>query len=103
LLGRVGAFAVTMLSTGPRALAGRFAAAGRPGARLLLESVPHRRGLVSGALIPDGGMAAFDCTVRSRVPAGDHVLIVGEVRQVPYQAESGDPLIRFRGGYLRPG
>ena len=37
-------FAVTLLSAGQRVLAGRFAAAGRPGARLMLEDVPHRRG-----------------------------------------------------------
>src|ERR1700719_630171 len=37
LLGRLDRFAVTILSAGQRALAGRFAVAGRPGARLLLE------------------------------------------------------------------
>ena len=38
-------FAVTLLSAGQRVLAGRFAAAGRPAARLMLDDVPHRRGL----------------------------------------------------------
>ena len=52
-------FAVTVLAAAQRALAGRFAAAGRPGARLLLDGVPHQRGAVSGALIPDGGLAAL--------------------------------------------
>jgi flavin reductase (DIM6/NTAB) family NADH-FMN oxidoreductase RutF len=103
VLARLDSFAVTLLSANQRALAGRFAAAGRPGARLLLESVPHRRGPVSAALIPDGGLAAFECAVDSRVPAGDHVLIIAKVVQVPYHAESGDPLVRFRSGYLRSG
>jgi flavin reductase (DIM6/NTAB) family NADH-FMN oxidoreductase RutF len=103
VLGRTDTFAITLLSAGQRALAGRFAAAGRPGARLLLESVPHRRGPVSAALIPDGGLAAFECAVDSLVPAGDHVLVVGRVLEVAYHAESGEPLIRFRSGYLRPG
>jgi len=48
LLGRatepVTEFAVTLLSAGQRMLAGRFAAAGRPGARLMLDDAPHRRG-----------------------------------------------------------
>ncbi len=101
VLGRAESFAVTLLSAEQRVLAGRFAAAGRPGARLLLDDVAHRRGEVSGALIPEGGLAAFECEVSTRVPAGDHLLVVGRVVGIPYVAEAGAPLIRFRGGYLR--
>jgi flavin reductase (DIM6/NTAB) family NADH-FMN oxidoreductase RutF len=100
LLTRLNLFAVTLLSAAQRSLAGRFAAAGRPGARLLLDGVPHRRGDRSGALIPDGGLTAFECAVTERVPAGDHLLLIAEVLAVPYVAETGDALIRFRGGYL---
>jgi flavin reductase (DIM6/NTAB) family NADH-FMN oxidoreductase RutF len=92
-------FAVTLLSAAQKMLAGRFAAAGRPGARLLLDDVPHARGADSGALIPDGGLAALECSVARRVPAGDHLLVVSEVTAVTYVAESGEPLIRFRGRY----
>ncbi|MFZ0047251.1 MAG: flavin reductase family protein [Streptosporangiaceae bacterium] len=101
VLSRADQFAVTVLAASQRALAGRFAAAGRPAARILLENVPHQRGTVSRALIPDGGLAAFECEVTNRVPAGDHLLLVASVTHVPYVAESGEPLIRFRGGYLR--
>ena len=100
LLGRLSLFAVTLLAAGQRMLAGRFAASGRPGARLLLDGVPHHRGERSGALIPGGGLAAFECEVTTRLPAGDHLLLVARVLAVPYVAESGDPLIRFRGSYL---
>jgi flavin reductase (DIM6/NTAB) family NADH-FMN oxidoreductase RutF len=100
VLGRLDAFAVTLLAAGQRALAGRFAASGRPGARLLLENVPHQRGPRSGALVPLGGLAAFECSATSRVHAGDHVLVVASVTSILYVAESGDPLIRFRGRYL---
>ena len=103
LLGRVEWFAVTILAAGQRALAGRFAAAGRPGARLMLDGVPHRRGPRSGALIPDGGLAALECQVIRREEAGDHLLVIASVPQVPYLAESGEPLIRFAGRYLAPG
>ena len=92
-------FAVTLLSSSQRALAGRFAASGRPSARLALEDVPHFRGADSGALIPEGGLAALECSVARRVPAGDHLLVISAVEGVPYAAESGDPLIRFRGRY----
>jgi flavin reductase (DIM6/NTAB) family NADH-FMN oxidoreductase RutF len=103
LLVRVEWFAVTILAAGQRALAGRFAAAGRPGARLMLDGVPHRRGARSGALIPDGGLAALECQVTRREEAGDHLLVIASVAQVPYLAESGEPLIRFAGRYLTPG
>jgi flavin reductase (DIM6/NTAB) family NADH-FMN oxidoreductase RutF len=101
VLARLPAFAVTLLAASQRVLAGRFAAAGRPSARLLLANVPHHRGTQSGALIPEGGLAALECEVSSRIPAGDHVVLVAGVTAVPYVAESGDPLIRFRGSYLR--
>jgi flavin reductase (DIM6/NTAB) family NADH-FMN oxidoreductase RutF len=101
VLGRVDRFAVTLLSAAQRVLAGRFAAAGRPGARLLLGNMPHERGAASGALIPAGGLAAFECEVTTRLAAADHVLFVAHVLTVPYVAESGEPLIRFRSGYLR--
>ncbi len=100
VLGRVSSFAVTLLTRSQRMLAGRFASAGRPGARILLENVPHQRGPASGALIPAGGLTALECEVSTRIPAGDHLLLVAQVVAVPYLAESGDPLIRFRGGYL---
>ena len=93
-------FAVTLLSAGQRVLAGRFAAAGRPGARLMLEDVPHRRGPACGALIVDGGLAALECSAERLITAGDHLLLLAGVTGVPYVTASGGPLIRFRGRYL---
>ncbi len=99
VLGRVDRFAVTVLSVDQRALAGRFAMAGRPGARLLLEGTPHDRGAASGALIPRAGLAALECQAVQRVPAGDHLLLIASVLAVPYVADTGRPLIRFAGRY----
>jgi flavin reductase (DIM6/NTAB) family NADH-FMN oxidoreductase RutF len=93
-------FAVTLLSAGQRVLAGRFAAAGRPGARLMLGDVPHRRGPDSGALIVEGGLAALECSAEQVIPAGDHLLIVARVTSAPYVTDSGEPLIRFRHRYV---
>lgn len=92
-------FAVTLLSSGQKQLAGQFAATGRPSARLILDAVPHQRGAVSRALIPDGGLAALECSVARRVPAGDHLLVIAAVENVAYVAEAGDALVRFRGRY----
>ena len=99
VLGRADRFAVTMLGAGQRALAGRFAVAGRPGARVMLEGTPHERGEASGALIPDGGLAALECEAVQRVPAGDHLLVIASVLTVPYVADGGGPLIRWAGRY----
>ena len=93
-------FAVTLLAAGQRVLAGRFAAAGRPGARLILDDVPRRRGPDSGALIVDGGLAALECAAAQVIPAGDHLLVIAQVTGVPYVADAGEPLIRFRRHYL---
>jgi flavin reductase (DIM6/NTAB) family NADH-FMN oxidoreductase RutF len=93
-------FAVVLLAAGQRVLAGRFAASGRPGARLILGDVPHRRGAASGALIVEDGLAALECSVEQRIPAGDHLLVIGRVADVPYVADTGQPLIRFQGRYL---
>jgi flavin reductase (DIM6/NTAB) family NADH-FMN oxidoreductase RutF len=92
-------FAVTVLASSQKLLAGQFAAAGRPSARRILDEMPHTRGAESGALIPLGGLAALECSVARRVPAGDHLLVISAVTAVAYVAEAGDPLIRFRGRY----
>jgi flavin reductase (DIM6/NTAB) family NADH-FMN oxidoreductase RutF len=73
-------FAVTLLAAGQRMLAGRFAAAGRPGARRRLD--------------------ALECDVQQVIRAGDHLLILARVTGVPYVTETGEPLIRFRRHYL---
>jgi flavin reductase (DIM6/NTAB) family NADH-FMN oxidoreductase RutF len=93
-------FGVVVLAAGQRVLSGRFAAAGRPGARLMLGDVPHRRGPVSGALIVEGGLAALECSAEQVRPAGDHLLVIARVTGVPYVSDGGEPLIRFRRHYV---
>jgi flavin reductase (DIM6/NTAB) family NADH-FMN oxidoreductase RutF len=97
-------WAVTVLSAAQRALAGRFAAEGRPSARLLLAGEPHHRGAQSGALIAEGGRVAMECLTRQRVGAGDHVLFIAEVVAVDgtgSMADRATPLIRFDHRYRR--
>jgi flavin reductase (DIM6/NTAB) family NADH-FMN oxidoreductase RutF len=101
VLNRQDRWAATVLSTGQRALAGRFAAEGRPSARILLASVKHHRGPESGALIPDEGVAALECETCQRVEAGDHTLFVAEVLSADYITQA-KPLIRVNRRYLAP-
>ncbi|MGI8331078.1 flavin reductase family protein [Actinomadura scrupuli] len=92
-------WAATVLSARQRALAGRFAAQGRPSARLLIANEAHHRGPLSGALIVDGGLTALECRTRQRVPAGDHVLFLADVPAIDY-ISGGEPLVRVNRRYL---
>jgi flavin reductase (DIM6/NTAB) family NADH-FMN oxidoreductase RutF len=99
VLNRQDRWAATVLSDGQRALAGRFAAEGRPSARLLIANERHHRGPLSDALILDDGLAAMECETRQRIPAGDHELFVAEVLTVDYASSGHGPLIRVNRRY----
>jgi flavin reductase (DIM6/NTAB) family NADH-FMN oxidoreductase RutF len=96
VLESVGTCAVNVLTAGQAMVASRFASAGRPSARHLLETVPWRRAEHSGAIVLEGAMAALDCRLDSVLPAGDHVVALLAVEAVPVLGE-GDPLVRLRG------
>jgi flavin reductase (DIM6/NTAB) family NADH-FMN oxidoreductase RutF len=96
VLQAVGTGAVTVLAAGHAIVASRFASAGRPSARHLLESVPWHRAPVSDAIVLDGALAALDCRVASVVEAGDHLVVLLAVEGVPVLGD-GDPLLRLRG------
>ena len=51
----------------------------------------------SGAPILDGVLAWLDCRVLTRHPAGDHVIVIGEVEHA--EAFEGQPLLYYRSGY----
>lgn len=97
VLETVGSCALTLLAVEHEIVASRFSSAGRPSARHLLETVPWTRAGHSGGIVLSGGVAALDCRVHSLVPAGDHVLALLEVLDVPVLAETRDPLLRLRG------
>ncbi|MEN3316537.1 MAG: hypothetical protein V7605_2771 [Acidimicrobiaceae bacterium] len=54
----------------------------------------------SGAPILAGGLAWLDCTVEVEHDAGDHILVLGRVREMGVDHE-GTPLVFYRGGYGR--
>lgn len=100
VLGRCPRWAATILSADQRALAGRFAAEGRPSARILLASEPHHRGEHSGALVPGAGVSALECETRQTVEAGDHTLFVAEAVSTDYVSAGRAPLVRAARRYL---
>ncbi len=98
LLGEVGRCGLTVLAAQHAIVASRFASAGRPSARHLLESVPWSR-TDGGAIVLDEGLVALDCRLDRLVPAGDHVLALLEVEAVPVLNDAAVPLLRLRGRY----
>jgi flavin reductase (DIM6/NTAB) family NADH-FMN oxidoreductase RutF len=54
----------------------------------------------SGSPLLDGVLAWIDCDIESVIEAGDHVCVMGRVRDLEV-AHDGGPLLFFRGGYGR--
>jgi 3-hydroxy-9,10-secoandrosta-1,3,5(10)-triene-9,17-dione monooxygenase reductase component len=54
----------------------------------------------SGSPLLDGVLAWIDCDIDSVTEAGDHVCVMGRVRELEV-AHDGAPLLFFRGGYGR--
>lgn len=100
LLDVVGTCALNLLAVDHALVASGFASAGRPSARHLLEPVRWRRGEHSGAIVLEDAAAALDCRVDRLVPAGDHVIALLEVLDVPVLNPDATPLIRLRGRYV---
>jgi flavin reductase (DIM6/NTAB) family NADH-FMN oxidoreductase RutF len=100
VLESVGSCGLTVLAAEHAIVASRFASAGRPSARHLLESVPWTRGQHSGAIVLTGGLAALDCRLESLIEAGDHVLALLAVENVPVIEPAGRPLLRVRGRFV---
>jgi flavin reductase (DIM6/NTAB) family NADH-FMN oxidoreductase RutF len=100
VLEQVGRCGLTVLGVQHAIVASRFASHGRPSARHLLESVPWERAPGSGAIVLTDAPAALDCRLERLVPAGDHVLALLELEDVPVLDPGVAPLIRLRGKYV---
>jgi len=90
-----GFFAASFLAADQRPVSERFARTAPPAEKF--EGVPGHRG-ATGALLLDGATGHVECRVRSVTPAGDHLLIVGEVVAVE-PGRDALPLLFFRRGY----
>src|SRR3982750_3811643 len=82
VLEEVGRCGLTVLAAQHAIVASRFASAGRPSARHLLESVPWTRAPAREAIALSGGLAALDCRLDRLMEAGDHLLALLEIEDV---------------------
>jgi flavin reductase (DIM6/NTAB) family NADH-FMN oxidoreductase RutF len=100
VLEAVGSCGLSVLAAEHAIVASRFASAGRPSARHLLESVPWTRAPGSGAVVLERAPAALDCRLDRLIDAGDHVLALLVVDAVPVLNPGARPLLRLRGRFV---
>ncbi len=92
-------WAVSVLSEEQRQIAGRFAMRGRLSDRLLFADLGARHGAASGAPLVGDALAVVECRTRSRIPAGDHTLVLGDVLTAGTPHPGAHPLVHFKGRY----
>ena len=87
-------FGINILNANQEALSRRFA--GPIDDRF--TGVPRTHGALGNVLLDDV-LASLECRVIARHPAGDHVIVVGEVDSGVVR--DGKPLLYYRGGYAQ--
>lgn len=92
----VGAFAVNVLAQEQASVSSHFAS--KATERDRFAGIAHELG-ENGAPLVNGALAQLECQVYALHPAGDHVLVVGEVTRVV--VSQGQPLLYFDRAYGR--
>jgi flavin reductase len=92
-----GVFGVSVLAAEHRRVAAWLSTPGRP---LIgqLESVPHQRGRL-GPVLVTGALSHLEAEVRDVHTAGDHSIIVGEVRHLAMPDDPPPALLYYRSRY----
>jgi len=88
-------FALNVLSARQSALAGWFADPARPRGLAQFDQLEWEPDAFSGAPWISGSLASIGCHLTATVPAGDHILLMGEV--VTARTGEGAPLLHFTG------
>ncbi len=87
-------FAVNVLAAGQETLSNKFASKKQEWERF--EGLACETAATGAPLIP-GALVAFDCDLEMNHDGGDHVILVGRVREIVQRP--GDPLVYFAGAY----
>jgi flavin reductase (DIM6/NTAB) family NADH-FMN oxidoreductase RutF len=101
LLRHEGRFALSLLPSGARQLAGRLgrSSASTPGK---MEGIAQHPGPVTGAPVLDEATGWLECTIAGELPAGDHVLVLAEVVEAGVQRD-GETLTLKETGFRYAG
>jgi flavin reductase (DIM6/NTAB) family NADH-FMN oxidoreductase RutF len=97
LIEDAGGFGISVLSRSQEGVSRWFANRHRPADSTMFEGVAIELGATGCPTLP-GAAAAFDCRVHRLVPAGDHVIVVGEVVALAHRPEL-TPLVFHAGRY----
>ncbi|MCH9695369.1 MAG: flavin reductase family protein [Gammaproteobacteria bacterium] len=89
-------FAVNVLAMHQKDLSSRFAQKGTD----KFEGLECRDGIEGVPILPEYA-ACFECSTEHRYDGGDHKIIVGRVQR--FEDRENDPLIFYRGRFLRKG
>jgi 3,4-dihydroxy-2-butanone 4-phosphate synthase len=92
-----GCFGVNILADGQRHHSDRFAVKGSAAATHEVDFLAHESGV---PLLPEA-LATIACEVEAIHPAGDHAIVVGDVRHLDHREPGVPPLLFFRGAYSR--
>ncbi|RKS72422.1 flavin reductase (DIM6/NTAB) family NADH-FMN oxidoreductase RutF [Motilibacter peucedani] len=93
-----GVWGVSVLPVTERAAAAWLAQNGRP-LQGQLDRVALSRGPATGVPLLVAALSTIECATVQTHRAGDHDVVVGEVRSVGAPAPQAEPLLWFRGGY----
>ncbi|MEM9256128.1 MAG: flavin reductase family protein [Pseudomonadota bacterium] len=86
-------FAVNILADSQQAQSNQYAQKGNH----LLDQGHFRDGKYGSPVIHDA-LVNFECELEASYPGGDHLIIVGRVREM-HQRPTGEPLLFYSGGY----
>ena len=93
--------ALSVLAAEQHELAADFSRKGRPSADEILKDRPHRRGLLTNALLADGSLAQLEGVVEQNLAAGDHSLVVIAVLATQASTDGAAALAYHRRAYTR--
>lgn len=93
-----GAWGVSLLPESERATAAWLSTRGRP-LHGQLERIKFHRGEQTGMALLDDALGTLECHTYDTVRAGDHTLVIGDVRSVSIADRPGDALIYYRGAF----
>jgi len=88
-----GRFTVNLLKSDQERVSRQFAGKGGPEKFAPLRHSPGH----NGAPVIEGVLAVAECDITDELSGGDHVILVGLVRQA--RVSAGEPLVFYRGGY----
>lgn len=97
LIEGAGVFSVSVLAADQEDLSRWFANRNRPADSSMFDAVPIDFGVTGCPALLDA-CAVFDCVVDRLIPAGDHVIVLGEVVELRHEP-APEPLVFHSGGY----